>query len=142
MAAKQGGADMKRRKRFSIRLVALGLAITAIAAPAAQAVPSDPDTNRVESGLYYSAIDKQVTSPDDRKMHATWSPQRVDTVISSPDDRMLHATWEQQPTQAVADSDDGFGTDSIVGGIVLLLVGSFGIAVVVRTVRNGRLAPT
>jgi hypothetical protein len=141
MAAKQGGADMKRRKRFSIRLVALGLAVTAIAAPAAQAVPSDPDTNRVESGLYYSSTDKAITSPDDRKMHATWS-QRVDTVISSPDDRKMHATWTQQPTQVVADSDDGFGTDSIVGGLVLLLVGSVGIAVVVRTRRNGRLAPT
>lgn len=132
---------MKRRKRFSIRLIALGLAVTAIAAPAAQAVPSDPDTNRVESGLYYSAVDNQITSPDDRKMHATWS-QRVETVISSPDDRKVHATWAQQPTQAVANHDDGFGTDSIVGGLVLLLIGSVGIGVVVRTVRNGRLAPT
>ena len=134
---------MKRRKRFSIRLIALGFAVTAIAAPAALAVPSDPDTNRVESGLYYSASDNSITSPDDRKMHATWSqPSAVDTVISSPDDRKVHATWPQQPTQAVANHDDGFGTDSIVGGLVLLLIGSVGIAVVVRTVRNGRLAPT
>ena len=139
---------MKRRKRFSIRLIALGFAVTAIAAPAALAVPSDPDTNRVESGLYYSATDNQITSPDDRRMHATWSQQRVDTVISSPDDRKVHATWPTQPTQAfqptqaVANDDDGFGTDSIVGGLVLLLVGSIGIAVIVRTVRNGRLAPT
>jgi hypothetical protein len=141
---------MKRRKRIKIRLVALGFAITAIAAPVAQAVPLDSDTNSVESGLYYSAVDNSVTSPDDRKMHATWSQQSsaVDTVIAGPDDRKAHATWPTQPTpgiqptQVVANDDDGFGTDSVVGGFMLLLVGSIGIAVIARTVRNGRLAPT
>jgi hypothetical protein len=144
MATEQEGADMKRRKRFNIRLVALGLAVAAIAAPAAQAVPSDPDTNRVESGLYYSAVDNTIKSPDDRKMHATWTQQSgvVDTVINSPDDRKMHATWAQQPASAVADDDSFFGTTSIVSGFVLLLVGGFGVALVARSTRKGRLAPT
>jgi hypothetical protein len=134
---------MKRRKRFSIRLVALGFAVTAIAAPAAQAVPTDPDTNRVESGLYYSAVDNAITSPDDRKMHATWTQQPVvDHVIKSPDDRTIHATWAPQPASAVAEDDGFFGTTSIVSGLVLLLVGGFGVALVARSVRRGRLAPT
>ena len=135
---------MKRRKRFSIRLVALGFAIAAIAAPTAQAVPSDPDTNRVESGLYYSTTDNAITSPDDRKMHATWATQTVgvETVIQSPDDRKVHATWAPQPASAVADDDGfGFGTTSIVSGLVLLMVGSFGLVLIARSVRrNGRLA--
>jgi hypothetical protein len=129
---------MKRRKRFSIRLVALGFAIAAIAAPTAQAVPSDPDTNRVEHGLYYSAVDNRIVSPDDRKMHGTWTQAK--TEIVSPDDRKVHAAWPSQP--AVADDDSSFGTTSIVSGLMLLLVGSFGVALVARSVRKGRLAPT
>jgi hypothetical protein len=130
---------MKRRKRFSIRLVALGFAIAAIAAPTALAVPSDPDTNRVESGLYYSTTDNSITSPDDRKVHATWAQAK--TEIVSPDDRKVHATWAPQPASAVADDGFGFGTTSIVSGLVLLMVGSFGLVMIARSVRrNGRLA--
>ena len=129
---------MKRRKRFSIRLIALGFAIAAIAAPTAQAVPLNPDTNRVEHGLYASAVNTEIVSPDDRKAHATWAP--VESKIVSPDDRKVHATWASQP--AVADDDSSFGTTSIVSGLMLLLVGGFGVALIARSVRKGRLAPT
>ena len=77
-------------------------------------------------------------------MHATWTQQSgvVDTVIKSPDDRKMHATWAPQPASAVADDDSFFGSTSIVSGLVLLLVGGFGVALVARSVRNGRLSPT
>lgn len=122
---------MKRRKRFTIRLVALGLAVTGFAAPAALAGPLDV------SGTELRTVrgDDGIVSPDDRVIHAT-SPQR----ILSPDDRSVHATWT--PPQPVTASDgDGFGLGTVaMSGIVLLLAGGAAGAVALRQSRKGKLA--
>jgi hypothetical protein len=121
MASNKEEREMKRRKRFSIRLIALGFAAAAIAAPTGQAVPLDPDTNSVQhAGLYASAADAVVVSPDDRPVHATWAPQ----------------------PSSVQGEENGFGDITIVSGIALLLIGGVGVALVVRSGRRGRLAPT
>lgn len=113
MATKrERGTEMKRRKRFSIRLVALGLAVVAIAAPTAQAVPSDPDTNRVESGLYASLDDSRQSN----QVEPTVAPQ-------------------------AAASDEGVATSRIVSAVLLLVAGAAAIVLVTRSVRKGRFSP-
>jgi hypothetical protein len=90
---------MRRKKRFTIRLVALGFAAAAIAAPAAQAIPegmNGTELRALQSG------GERVVSPDDRTIHGT-HPQ----VIKSPDDRPIHATASVKPTpQPVSVTDD------------------------------------
>jgi hypothetical protein len=89
---------MRRKKRFTIKMVALGFAVAAIAAPAAQAIPegvqgSDMRVLNGDSG-------QPVVSPDDRLIHGT-SPQ----VVKSPDDRPIHGTSVQPTSQPISAQD-------------------------------------
>jgi hypothetical protein len=129
---------MKRRKRFTIKMVALGLAVAAVAAPAAQAGPdgmSGPELRSIHDSAVLSA-GNVIGGPDDRVIH-TYRGE----VVTSPDDRAIHGT-ESPVTQPVS-ADDGNRFELSTGalsGIVLLLAASAMTAVLVRQNRRGKLA--
>ena len=108
---------MRRKKRFTIRLVALGFAVAAIGAPTAQAIPEGMDGSDLRA--LHSAGTQLVVSPDDRPIHGT-NPQYV----ISPEDRPSPGTISVQQTQPVASSDEnGFQlSNGAIGGIVLALL--------------------
>jgi hypothetical protein len=56
---------MKRTKRFTIRRVALGLAVAAIVAPAAQAEPNGSYERQSPSGEFPSLSHGNLVSPND-----------------------------------------------------------------------------
>jgi hypothetical protein len=129
------GAEMKRRKRLTIKMVALGLAVAGIAAAPAQA--------KLDEGL---GLPKQsepilVVGSDDRGFSRVSPAQIEPNVIVSPDDRKVSRT---SPTTAsepsVISSDDGFNFGALgMTGIVLLL-GAGAAVVTVHHSRKGRLA--
>ena len=126
---------MKRKKRYTIKLVALGFAVAAIGAPAAQARPDGMTGSEVRS-LHDSAIAvtaSVVTSPDDRAIHGT-NPQ----LVISPDDRPSPRTAPVQPAQPVSATDDsGFDLSTgALGGIVLALFAAMMIGYSVYHVRR------
>jgi hypothetical protein len=108
---------MRRKKRFTIRLVALGFAVAAIGAPTAQAIPEGMDGSDLRA--LHSAGTPLVVSPDDRAIHGT-NPQ----FVISPDDRPSLRTSPVEQTQPVASADDsGFQlSNGAIGGIVLGLL--------------------
>lgn len=114
---------MKRRKRFTIKLVALGFAVTALAAPTAQA--------RLDQS---SGSATKVVSPDDRPIHGVgYSSYTQPSVVLGADDRsfnrMSPATSQTSPVSV--SSDDGFelGTLGMSGIILALAAGAALIAV-------------
>lgn len=112
---------MRRKKRFTIRLVALGFAVAAIGAPTAQAIPEGMDGSDLRA-LHSAGTQPVVTpvvSPDDRAIHGT-NPQHV----ISPDDRPLPRAISVEQTQPVASADDsGFQlSNGAFGGIFLALL--------------------
>ena len=128
------GTEMKRRNWFRIRFVALGLAVAAISAPAAQA--------KLDEGL---GLPKQseptlIVSPDDRNLQLMAPTQVEPNIVVGPDDRAVRRS-EVAPSQPSAiSSDDGFELGTLgLSGIVLLL-GAAAIFVAVRQTHNGKLA--
>lgn len=125
---------MKRRKWFRIRFVALGLAVAAISAPAAQA--------KLDEGL---GLPKQsepmlIVSPDDRNLQLMAPTQVEPNIVVSPDDRAVRRS-EVAPSQPSAiSSDDGFeiGTLGMTG--VVLLLGAGAAVLAVQHTRRGKLA--
>jgi hypothetical protein len=133
---------MKRKKRLSIRLVALGLAAAALAAPAAQAMP-DGLTGDEARALQDSR--NQIVSPDDRAIdlraeHA--APVRgAFVVMVSPDDRSMNRASNVQATPPVASDGDGYEVGTVaLSGIVLLLAAGGMTAFAIYQSRNGKLA--
>jgi hypothetical protein len=133
-ATKEKGTEMTRRKWFRIRFVALGLAVAAFSAPAAQA--------KLDEGL---GLPKQseptlIVSPDDRNVQLVTPTQVEPNIVVSPDDRAIRRS-EVSPSQPTAvSSDDGFELGTLgMSGIVLLLAAG-GTFVAIRQVHNGRLA--
>jgi hypothetical protein len=130
---------MRRRKRFSIKIVALGFAVSALLAAPAQA--------GLDEGIGWSKQSEAATlqlGADDRALLRMSTPTLEPNVVVSPDDRAVNRispdTWSQPTT--VATSDDGYGiVDFGIGGTVLLL-GAAAILVAARHVQNGRLAST
>lgn len=122
---------MRRKKRFTIRLVALGFAVAAISAPVAQAIPEGMDGSDLRA-LHSDGV-QLVVSPDDRAIHGT-NPQ----FVISPEDRPSPGTIPVQPAQTVsANNDDGFQlSSSIVGAIVLALLAGLMAGYAVHDVRN------
>lgn len=121
----------KRSKRFTIKLVALGLAVAAIGAAPAQA--------KLDEGL---GVPRQseptfAVSPDDRSVNL----MQVDpNVVVSPDDRRISRMSPATPDQATGTSGYDFQIGDLgVAGIVLLLGGAATL-VAVRQARSGRLA--
>jgi len=103
---------MKRKKRITIKLVAVGLAVAALAAPPAMA--------RLDEGLGVQAQPAtRVVSPDDR------ATSRVSPVPAQP---------------SIVATDDGFELGALgMSGIVLLL-GAGGAVLAVNHSRKGKLA--
>jgi hypothetical protein len=122
---------MRRKKRFTIRLVALGFAVAAISAPVAQAIPEGMDGSDLRA--IQSGGGQLVVSPDDRAIHGT-NPQ----LVISPDDRPSPRTAPVQPAQPVSATDDsGFDLSTgALGGIVLALIAAMMIGYSVLHVRR------
>jgi hypothetical protein len=122
---------MRRKKRFTIKLVAIGFAVAAIGAPVAQAIPEGLDGS--DSRAIRADGSQSVVSPDDRVMHGT-HPQ----VIRSPDDRPIHGVTSVQPTQSVSASDDrGFElSNGVLSGLALALLAAMMIGFSVHHVRK------
>lgn len=100
---------MRRRKRFTIRLVALGLATAAFATPTALAIP-DEGLN----GLQPIEVVSLRTADDVEHPSLVSTPQVV-----TADDVAHPSLVESQP---VVSSDDGFTITTLgISSIVLLL---------------------
>lgn len=129
---------MRRKKRFTIRLVALGFAVAAISAAPAQA--------RLDEGL---GVPKQseptfAVSPDDRAVNLMSPTQITPTNVVSPDDRAVSRVSPVAPHgPTTITSDDGFeiGTLGLMS-IALLLAAGLGFAAIYqeRRGRRGKLA--
>ena len=133
---------MKRRKRFTLRLVALGFAVAAFSAPAAQA--------KLDEGLGFhwaGPAQQGMISPDDRVDRVMPGPSHLTTVtgvkssqqILSADD--LSGRVTPAPSQvSVVSSDDGYEWGTVgISGFVLLL-GALGAYLIVHHSNKGRLA--
>jgi O-antigen ligase len=117
------GTEMKRKKRFTIKLVALGFAIAALAAPSAQAYLDPSGTGRT-----------QIVTPQDRPIHgvgySSYSTQP--NVVLGADDRAfdrMSPTTREAPV--LTSSDDGFelGSLGMTGIVLALMAGAALIAV-------------
>jgi hypothetical protein len=127
---------MKRKKRFAIRLAALGFAVTALAAPTALAGPYD--MTGPELRALHESVAPTVLAPDDRvSLGSRWEPQPV----MSPEDLVVQRTTPSTYSPVSTDGGSGFeiGTSAMTGIILLLAAGGTGF-VVLRQTRKGRLA--
>ena len=147
---------MRRKKRFSIGWVALGLAVVAVVPVTAAAKPL-PSAPSHEQGMPVYVIG--TLSPDDRAFSRVDSAQQVEIpylshgqgvttaelgiATGSPDDRGFARTQSEAATVVV--TDDGSRIDVnpyVVSGFglaLLLLAGGMGIAI--RHSRKTTLSP-
>ena len=126
---------MKRTKRFTVRRIALGVAIVAILAPAAQAkpTPAKKEQRSVEvTAVKLGPGEMPYVSRTTVKLGAGEIPYVDDGAVTP-------STRQTQATTADNGSDVGFGLAS-GGVIVLALVGGLGL-VAIRKSRNAKLAP-
>jgi hypothetical protein len=122
---------MKRRKRFTIRLVALGFAVTALAAPTAQA-----RLDQTGGGA------TKVVSPDDRPIHGVgYSSYTQPSVVLGADDRSFNRTspGTSQASPISVSSDDGFELGSLGMTGIILALGAGVALIAVRSVRRHKL---
>jgi hypothetical protein len=136
-ASTEEGTKMRRKKRFTIKMVALGFAAAAIAAPAAQAIPESVQGSDLRA--LHTGGTEPVVSPDDRIMHGT-NPQ----IVKSPDDRAVHGTTSVKPAPQPVSAEDGSRfelSNGAVTGIVLGLLAAAMAAFAALQVRKaGKLA--
>jgi hypothetical protein len=150
------GTEMKRRKRLTIKMVALGLAVAGIAAAPAQAkldeglgLPkqSEPtlavgSDDRGFSRMAPTQIEPNVIVGSDDRGFSRMSPTQIEpNVIVSPDDRKVSRTSPTTASQpSLISSDDGFeiGTLGMTG--IVLLLGAGAAVVAVQHTRKGKLA--
>jgi hypothetical protein len=137
--------DMKRRKRFTIRLVALGFVVVAVSAAPAQA--------KLDEGLGFHWRSEQqqgMISPDDRVDRVVPGPTKLNVVgVESSSRQILAAddlTGRVAPTPSqpsvVATDDGGYEWGTIgMSGFVLLL-GAIGAYLIVHQSNKGKLAST
>jgi hypothetical protein len=124
------GTDMTRRKRFTIRLVALGFAVAALSAPTAQAIP-DEGLN----GLQPIEVVSMRTADDVRHPSSVASQAAS---LKTADDVAHPSLVASPPT--VASGDDGFSISTLgISGIVLLLGGGAAF-MAVHQVRGRKMA--
>ena len=140
---------MKRTKRFTIRRVALGLAVAAVLVPAAQAKPTPSHKTQVGRAAVhvdfwnYDASGNKIAdtspgvSPD--QLAVLWSGSNV---AIAPDDLVLSRP-SNLGSPSVANAGSGFelglGTVSGFGVALVLLIG--GMAFTIRHGRKTRLSP-
>jgi len=118
------GTEMKRKKRFTIKLVALGFAITALASPSAQAYLDPSGTGRT-----------QIVTPQDRPIHgvgySSYSTQP--NVVLGADDRAFDRLSPTTREAPVLTSSDGGGFElgalGMTGIVLALMAGAALIAV-------------
>jgi hypothetical protein len=128
--------EMRRKKRFTIKMVALGFAVAALAAPAAQAIPEGAQGSDMR--VLHGGTAEPVVSPDDRLIHGT-NPQ----IVKSPDDRVIHGTSVQPTSQPVSATDNSRFelSNGALTGIALALLALALVAYTARQVRKaGKLA--
>jgi hypothetical protein len=131
-ATTEEGVEMRRKKRFTIKLVALGLAVAAVAPIQAQA--------RFDEGGA-GAGDARIVSPDDRPLHGmSYSSYTEPSVVVSPDDRAVSRMSPTTNQPSLVSSDDGFelGTLGMTG--IVLALGAGAALIAVREARRHRLA--
>lgn len=151
---------MRRKKRFSIGWVALGLAVVAIVPVTAQAKPLPSAPSHVQGPVYViGTLSPEALSPDDRAFSRVDSTRQVEIpylshgqgvttaelgiATGSPDDRGFARTQPEAATVVV--TDDGSRVDLnpyVVSGFglaLLLLAGGMGIAI--RQSRKTTLSP-
>jgi hypothetical protein len=121
---------MRRKKRFTLRLVAVGFAVAALGAPAAQAMPEGV-TGVELRGLHESQVlavkTDKVVAPHAATYSYPHGPSRVDTTPAAP--------------PQIADDAGGFEIGTVaLSGIVLLVAAGGAIAIVIRESRKGKLA--
>jgi hypothetical protein len=122
--------EMKGRKRLTIKLVALGLAVAAIAPTASQAYLDEGGSGGT-----------QIVGVDDRPVHGTsYSTYSDPNVVVSPDDRAVTRMSPTTNQPSVVSSDDGFelGTLGMTG--IILALGAGAALIAVRETRRHRLA--
>jgi hypothetical protein len=112
-ASVEEGTEMKRRKRFTIKLVALGLAVAALSAAPAQAIPDEG-----AYGLQPLTVQRESLVTADDIGRPTPAPS--------------------QPT--VVASDGGIETGSLAMSGIVLLLGAGAAFVAVHQARKGKLA--
>jgi hypothetical protein len=148
---------MKRTKRFTLRRVALGLAVAATLVPAAQAKPTPatpqprPEIPYLSHGVLKPPVDFWNYDPKTgEKLQNTSpgiAPEDLDQLFgvsraSGPDDRPFSKATSVGTDSAVA-GDDGYdvgvGTIGVAGLILLFAAGGAGLAI--RHTRKTRLSP-
>jgi hypothetical protein len=129
-ASTEEGTEMKRRKRFTIKLVALGLAVAALSAPPAQG-KLDEGLN----GLQASYTQRLVTADDIVRPSPLRQQQQP---LVTADDVTHPSQVQSQPT--VVQSDDGFELGTLGVSSIVLLLGAAAAFMAVYQVRNRKLA--
>jgi hypothetical protein len=122
--------EMKRKKRLTIKLVALGLAVAAIAPTAAQAYLDEGGSGGT-----------QFVSVDDRPVHGmSYSTYSEPNVVVSSDDRAVSRMSPTTNQPSLVSSDDGFelGTLGMTG--IILALGAGAALIAVHETRRHRLA--
>ena len=121
---------MRRSKRLTIKLVALGLAVAAVAPIQAQAWFDEGEPGGA-----------RIVSPDDRPLHGmSYSSYTEPNVVVSPDDRAVSRISPTTNQPSLVSSDDGFELGTLgMTGIVLAL--GAGLALIAaHEARRHRLA--
>jgi hypothetical protein len=138
---------MKRTKRFTLRRVALGLAVVAVLAPTAQAKPTPSEQFYGE--IPYLSQGHLTGAVDDRPYSKATSVGQVEipylshgvlTPQSGVDDRAVSRATTLDTTPVVV--DDGYELNySIVGGVAAALMLALGAALLIRHSRRAKLSP-
>jgi hypothetical protein len=136
-ASTEEETEMRRKKWFTIKMVALGFAVAAVAAPVAQAIPEGVQGSDLR--VLRGDGTERVVGPDDRIIHGT-NPQ----VVKSPDDRVIHgARPVQSAPQQVSGNESRFElSNDALSGIVLglLAAAAMGGYAVHQVRKAGKLA--
>ena len=125
---------MRRKKRFAIGWVALGLAVVAMAPVTAEAKPLPTDQSLAQYGL---SQDQGTLSPDDRAFSridsAVETPYVSHGVGVTPDDRGFARVGPETTTIVATDDGSRFDVNPYLvtgfGLTLLLLAGGMGIAI-------------
>jgi hypothetical protein len=162
---------MRRKKRFSIGLVALGLAVVAMVPVTAEAKPLPTDQGKAQYELGPGEIPYRVheqglpvyvtgtQSPDDRAFSRVDSARQVEIpylshgvgvttaelgiATGSPDDRAFARTQSEPAAVVVADEGSRFDVDPYVvtGFGLALLLLAGGMGIAIRHSRKTTLSP-
>jgi len=157
---------MRRKKRFTIGWVALGLAVVAMVPVTAEAKPLPTDQSQAQYQLgpaetpymtgtlspddrAFSRVDSGTLSPDDRAFSRVDSARQVETPYLSrgvgvtPDDRGFARVGPETTTIVATDDGSRFDVNPYVvsgfGLALVLLAGGMGIAI--RHSRKTTLSP-